>query len=68
VLETTYEGGRYVVVFSNARERRDTARRLQLVAKVEAQLLALEDRVRRGGLVAATDIAAAAATILPARR
>jgi transposase len=64
VLETTYEGGRYVVVFSNARERRDTARRLQLVAKVEAQLLALEDRVKRGRLVAATDIAAAAATIL----
>jgi transposase len=64
VYDTSYEGGRYVVVFSNARQRRDTARRLQLVAKVEAQLLALEDRVKRGRLVAATDIAAAAATIL----
>ncbi len=64
VLETTYEGRRYVVVFSSARQRRDTARRLQLIAKIEAQLLALEARVARGGLVAATDIAAAAATIL----
>ena len=64
VLETTYEGGRYVVVFSGARQRRDTARRLQLIAKIETKLLALEDRVRRGDLTAATDIAAAAATIL----
>ena len=64
VLETTFDGGRYVVVFSKARERRDTARRLQLIAKIERQLLALEDRVRRGDLVAATDIAAAAATIV----
>jgi transposase len=64
VLETTYDQGRYVVVFSSARQRRDTARRLQLVAKIEAKLLALENRVRRGDLVAATDIAAAAATIL----
>ena len=64
VLETTFEGGRYVVVFSSARQRRDTARRLQLIARAERQLLALEDRVRRGHLIAATDIAAAAATIL----
>jgi len=64
VLETTYDNSRYVVVFSNARQRRDTARRLQLIARVEAQLLALEKRVARGDLVAATDIAAAAATIL----
>jgi transposase len=64
VLETSYEGGRYVVVFSNARQRRDTTRRLQLLTKIEDQLLALEDRVKRGRLVAATDIAAAAATIL----
>jgi len=71
VLETTFEGRRYVVVFSSARERRDTARRLQLIAKIEGQLLALEARVARGDLVAATDIAAAAATILarsPVRR
>jgi transposase len=64
VYDTSYEGGRYVVVFSGARQRRDTARRLQLIGKVEAQLLALEDRVRNGRLVAATHIAAAAATIL----
>ena len=64
VLETSYEGGRYVVVFSSARQRRDTTRRLQLIARVEAKLLALEKRVKRGDLVAATDIAAAAATIL----
>ena len=64
VYETSYQGGRYVVVFSSARERRDTARRLQLIAKIEGKLLALENRVRRGDLVAATEIAAAAATIL----
>jgi transposase len=64
VLETSYEGSRYVVVFSAARERRDVARRLQLVAKIESKLLALEARVARGDLVPATEIAAAAATIL----
>jgi transposase len=64
VLDTTFDGGRYVVVFSAARERRDVARRLQLVAKIETELLALEARVKRGRLVAATKIAAAAATIL----
>jgi transposase len=64
VLETSYEGRRYVVVFSAARERRDIARRLQLVAKIETKLLALEARVKRGQLVEATKIAAAAATIL----
>jgi transposase len=64
VLETTYNDKRYVVVFSAARERRDIARRLQLVAKIETKLLALEARVARGDLVPATDIAAAAATIL----
>jgi transposase len=64
VLETSFEGKRYVVVFSASRERRDVARRLQLVAKIEKELLALEARVARGKPVAATDIAAAAATIL----
>jgi transposase len=64
VLETAFEGSRYVVVFSAARERRDIARRLQLVAKIERELLALEARVKRGQLVEATEIAAAAATIL----
>ena len=64
VYETTYQGGRYIVVFSSARQRRDTARRLQLIARVATKLLALERRVKRGDLVAATDIAAAAATIV----
>ena len=64
VLETTYDDRRYVVVFSSARERRDNARRLQLIVKVERQLLALESRVARGDLTEATKIAAAAATIL----
>jgi transposase len=64
VLETSYNGKRYVVVFSAARERRDITRRLQLIAKIETKLLALEARVTRGDVVPATDIAAAAATIL----
>jgi len=62
VLDTTFEGNRYVVVFSSARQRRGNTRRLQLIA--EAKLLALENRVRGGDLVAATDIVAAAATIV----
>jgi transposase len=64
VLEVEHDGRRYVVVFSAARKRRDIRRRLQLVAKIETQLLALERRVRRGDLVEATEIAAAAATIV----
>jgi transposase len=64
VLETSHDDKRYVVVFSASRERRDVARRLQLVAKIETKLLALEARVARGDLVPATEIAAAAATIL----
>ncbi len=64
VLDLEHDGRRYVVVFSQARERRDIRRRLELIAKTETKLLALEARVRRGDLVAATDIAAAAATIV----
>ena len=64
VLDTSHGGRRYVVVFSKARERRDIRRRIELIAKTETKLLALEDRVRHGELVKATDIAAAAATIL----
>jgi transposase len=64
VLDTSHDGRRYVVVFSSARARRDIARRLQLVAKIETKLLALEARVARGDLLPATEIAAAAATIL----
>jgi transposase len=64
VLDTAFEGRRYVVVFSTARQRCDVARRLQLVAKTETKLLALEARVKRGQLVAATEIAATAASVL----
>jgi transposase len=64
VLDLEHDGRRYVVVFSAARERRDIRRRLELIAKTENRLLDLEARVKRGDLVAATDIAAAAATIV----
>jgi transposase len=64
VLDFEHDGRRYVVVFSAARERRDVRRRLELIAKTETRLLELEARVKRGDMVAATDIAAAAATIL----
>ena len=64
ICETTFAGGRHIVVFSAARQRRDIARRLQLIVKVETKLLALENRGRRGDFVAATDFAAAAATIV----
>lgn len=71
VCDLVHDGRRYVVVFSPVCKRRDTARRVQLVAKVEDKLLALEARVRRGELEKAADIAAAAAKILagsPVRR
>src|SRR5690606_3191651 len=71
VCDLDHDGRRYVVVFSNARARRDTIRRVQLIAKIENKLLALEERVRRGDLVKATEIAKAAATIVarsPVRR
>ncbi len=64
VCDLDHDGRRYVVVFSNARARRDTIRRVQLIAKIETRLLALEARVARGQLVAATEIAKAAATIV----
>jgi transposase len=64
VCDLDHDGRRYVVTFSDVRKRRDTIRRVQLIAKTEAKLLALEDRVRRGHLVEATEIAKAAATIL----
>lgn len=64
VLDTDHDGRRYVVVFSQPRERRDIHRRLELINKVETRLLDLEARVKRGDLVEATKIAAATATIL----
>ncbi|HEX2027038.1 MAG TPA: IS1634 family transposase [Nitriliruptorales bacterium] len=64
VCDTVHDGHRYVVVFSGERERRDTTRRLQLIKATEGKLLALEARVARGELQAATDIVAAAERIL----
>ena len=71
VLETVYDDRRSVVVSCGARQRRDTARRVQVIAKIEARLVDLEHRVARGDLVEARKIAAAAAGILarsPVRR
>jgi hypothetical protein len=64
VCDLDHDGRRYLVVFADARARRDTIRRVQLIAKIETRLLALEKRVRRGDLVKATEIASAAATIV----
>ncbi len=64
VCDLDHDGRRYVVVFSHARARRDTVRRLQLLGKIEGKLLALEQRVKRGDLVDGTEIAKAAATIV----
>lgn len=71
VVDLTHKQRRYVVVFSGERERRDTVRRLQLIDKTEAKLLALEARVARGQLEAHDEIVAAAERILarsPVRR
>ncbi|MGH8935655.1 MAG: IS1634 family transposase [Acidimicrobiia bacterium] len=62
--DITWEGERYVVALSAQRLGRDTARTTQLVARTEAQLLALEDRVRAGRLKDATKIAQAAGRVL----
>jgi Transposase DDE domain len=58
------DGRRAVVVASLARHRRDTARTAELVARTEARLVALEDRVRAGRLVDAGKIGRAAQRIL----
>ncbi|HEX2029198.1 MAG TPA: IS1634 family transposase [Nitriliruptorales bacterium] len=71
VLDVSHDNSRYVVVFSDERERRDTLRRLQLINKTEDRLLALERRVARGELTDAEKIVAAAERILaksPVRR
>jgi transposase len=61
---TLADGTRAVVVASDERHRRDTARTAELVAKCEAQLLALEDRVRAGRLKDPAAIGRAAQKIL----
>ena len=58
------DGTRTVVVESDARARRDTARTSQIVTATEAKLRALEDRVRSGRLKDPAKIGAAAQRIL----
>jgi hypothetical protein len=62
--EVTVDGRRCVVVASLERWARDRARTVELVAKTETQLLALEDRVRAGRLKDEQAIARAAQRIL----
>jgi Transposase DDE domain len=58
------DGRRAVVVASVARHHRDTTRTAELVARTEAKLLALEDRVRASRLVDPGRIGRAAQRIL----
>ena len=58
------DGTRAVVVESDARARRDNARRAEIVARAEADLLALEQRVRAGRLKDPAEIGRAAQRIL----
>ena len=61
---TLADGRRAVVVASPERHHRDSVRTSELVARTEAKLLALEDRVRAGRLVDAGRIGRAAQRIL----
>ena len=61
---TLADGTRAVVVESDARHRRDTARTAELIEATEAKLLALEHRVRDGRLKDAAKIGRAAQRIL----
>ena len=58
------DGTRAVVVESDARARRDTLRSAEIVARAEAELLALERRVRDGRLKDPAKIGRAAQRIL----
>ncbi|MCP4381694.1 MAG: IS1634 family transposase [Hyphomicrobiales bacterium] len=60
------DGTRTVVVESDARQHRDTLRTAELVARTEADLLALEQRVRDGRLKDPAKIGRAAQRILGA--
>ncbi|MPZ54631.1 MAG: IS1634 family transposase, partial [Acidimicrobiia bacterium] len=61
---TLADGRRCVVVASFERHTRDTSRTTELVARTEAKLLALEDRVRQGRLKDPAKIGRAAQRIL----
>ena len=61
---TLADGTRAIVVESAARARRDTARTADIVARTEADLLALERRVREGRLKDPAKIGRAAQRIL----
>lgn len=63
-VEIGHDSKRYVVVDSQARRRRDDARREDLLARTEDALIALEDRVRGGRLSDPAKIGAAADRIL----
>ncbi len=58
------DGTRAVVVESDARQRRDTARTTELIERTETKLLALEERVKAGRLREAAKIGAAAQKIV----
>lgn len=62
--EITHEDQRFVVVFSPVRYLRDKVRHLQLCARIEDGLIALEARVRAGKLSDPAKIGAAADRIL----
>ena len=63
---TLADGTRAIVVESDARARRDAARAAEIVAAAEADLLALERRVREGRLKDPAKIGRAAQRILAA--
>jgi transposase len=64
ICELSHRGRRFVVVASFERWERDRTRTAELVRRTEAQLLALEERVRQGRLRDKAKIAAAATRIL----
>ncbi len=61
---TLLDGTRAIVVASDARARRDTARTAEIAAAAEAELLALERRVREGRIKDPAKIGRAAQRIL----
>jgi hypothetical protein len=62
--EVSLEGRRFVVVASDARLARDQHRHEELMARTEEKLIALRERVARGGLVDPAKIGAASDRIL----